>query len=90
LWKNSRFEITFNDGVSIDGCYSSLNRNTGRITYSLPDNSEGEKDESGKEIDYGFSTKVGVASFRKISVDRLGRKFLVKGEKRTWRGAVCI
>jgi len=90
LWKNSRFEISFNDGVSIDGCYSSLNRNTGRIAYSLPDNSEGEKDENGKDIDYGFSTKVGVISFRKVSVDRLGRRFPVKGEKRTWRGAVCI
>ncbi len=90
LWKNSRFEIAFKDGESIDGCYSSLNRNTGRITYSLPDNSEGEKDAAGKDIDYGFSTKIGVTSFRKISVDRLGRKFLVKGEKRTWRGVVCI
>lgn len=90
LWKNSRFEIAFKTGESVDGCYSSLNRNTGRITFSLPDNSAGEKDKNGKDIDFGFSTKVGVTSFRKISVDRLGRKFPVKGEKRTWRGAVCI
>ena len=90
LWKNSRFEIEFKDNEKIEGCYSSLNRNTGRIAYHPPDNSNGGKDANGKEIDYGFSTKIGVVSFRKISVDRLGRRFPVKKEKRTWRGEVCI
>jgi len=89
LWKNSRFEIGFKKGTVIQGCYSSVNRNTGRITYFPPDNQKGETGEDGSIQDYGFSTKVGVASFRKIAVDRLGRAFQVKGEKRTWRGAVC-
>jgi CRISPR-associated endonuclease Csn1 len=90
LWRNSRFEILFKDDEAIDGCYSYVNRNTGRITFYPPDNTNGEKDANGKDIDHGFSTKIGVLSFRKISVDRLGRRFPVKKEKRTWRGAVCI
>lgn len=88
LWKNSRFEIKFTDGEINAGYYNGLNRNNGRIDYSLPDDGNAEKDPAGKDL--VFSTKSGVLSFRKISVDRLGRIFLVKSEKRTWRGVVCI
>lgn len=88
LWKNSRFEIKFSDGEVNGGYYNGVNRNNGRIAYSLPDDGNAEKDYSGKDL--VFSTKSGVTSFRKISVDRLGRQFFVKSEKRTWRGAVFI
>ena len=88
LWKNSYLEIKFSDGDLNEGYYCGLNRNNGRIAYALANDGGADKDPSGKDL--VFSTKSGVASFRKISVDRLGRMFPVKSEKRTWRGAVCI
>ncbi|MFN9026405.1 MAG: type II CRISPR RNA-guided endonuclease Cas9, partial [Akkermansiaceae bacterium] len=88
LWKNSCIEIRFKDGVVNKGYYSGINRSNGRIAYKLPNDANAEKDETGEDL--VFSTKSGVTSFHKITVDRLGRTFPVKSEKRTWRGAVCI
>lgn len=90
LWKNSRFEIRFKTGRVIEGDYSGVNRSDGGITYNPPDDASTRKSGDGRPVNYKFATKTGVVSFRKISVDRLGRAFPVKGEKRTWRGAVCI
>ena len=90
LWKNSRFEITFKDGRMVDGCYDGVDREDPRIVYSIPDNNAPKLDSKGKKMIHRLSPKTGVEIFRKISVDRLGRKFPVKSEKRTGRGAVCI
>jgi CRISPR-associated endonuclease Csn1 len=90
LWTNSRFEITYTKGKKVEGCYRGVSRNTAVIAYFPPDRFGEDKDENGKILNPPVSCKTGVASFRKLNVDRLGRKFLVKGEKRTWRGVVCI
>ena len=90
LWTNSRFELIYNKGRKIEGCYRGVSRNTAVIAYFRPDCFGEEKDENGKDLCPPVSCKTGVASFQKLNVDRLGRKFLVKGEKRTWRGGVCI
>jgi CRISPR/Cas system Type II protein with McrA/HNH and RuvC-like nuclease domain len=90
LWTNSRFELTYTKGKKIEGCYRGVNRNTAVIAYFRPDHYGEENDENGKSLCPPVSCKTGVASFQKLNVDRLGRRFLVKGEKRTWRGAVCI
>jgi CRISPR-associated endonuclease Csn1 len=84
LWKNSRFQfLEKKTKATFSGCYSSINRNTGVIEFKLPDD-YGNKD---KET---VSPKSTISDFRKLNVDRLGRVFVVKKEKRVWRGVVCI
>ncbi|MCC6949629.1 MAG: type II CRISPR RNA-guided endonuclease Cas9 [Bradyrhizobiaceae bacterium] len=83
LW--SMYPMTFlelvkSDGEMIEGYFRSLDRNTGAITVSPQTTSAA--------IRKGIGVKT-LTSFRKFSVDRLGRKFEVKRELRTWRGRVC-
>lgn len=84
LWKNSRFEfVDKKTQIKYSGCYSSLNRNTGVIEFNLPD-------DFGDNQKQTVSPKSTIIEFRKLNVDRLGRVFTVKKEKRVWRGVVCI
>lgn len=84
LWKNSRFVAKVkNTGEDKQGCYCSVDRAEARIEYNLPD-------DFGADQVYRLSPKTGLLSFKKLSVDRLGRVFEVKKEKRVWRGVVCI
>lgn len=86
LWKNSRFVARKKptsrkpSSEAIHGTYASVNRNTAKIDFRVPDDGE---------ILDGISVKQGVVSFQKFHVDRLGRLHLIKREKRTWRGGVC-
>jgi CRISPR-associated endonuclease Csn1 len=68
------------DGDVIEGYFRSLDRNTGTITISPHMNAA--------EIRKGIGVKT-LSSFNKFSVDRLGRKFKVHRELRTWRGKAC-
>lgn len=83
LW--SIYPLTFvelikPDGEVIDGYVRSLDRNTGAFTIS-PHHT---KDETRK----GIGTRT-LKSFRKFTVDRLGRRFEIPRETRTWHGAAC-
>jgi CRISPR-associated endonuclease Csn1 len=84
LWKNSRFQFVEKKSKStFIGCYSGVNRSTGLVEFNLPDDF-GDKEKR------GVSPKSTITNFRKLNVDRLGRVFMVKNEKRVWRGVVCI
>ena len=80
LHSNSFIEMIKPDGEAIEGYFRSLDRNTGAVTISPQITSA----ESRKGI--GLKT---LSSFKKFTVDRLGRKFEVQRELRTWRGKVC-
>ena len=77
----SFLEITKSDGETIEGYFRSLDRNTGAITVSPQITSS--------EIRKGIGIKT-LSSLKKFAVDRLGRKFEVSREVRTWRGKACI
>ena len=83
LWKNSRIEIKKKpstkkpNGEHILGLYKGINRNTGALEISDPDDSQHS---------FRASVKTGTLLFRKLETDRLGREFIVKQETRTWRG----
>jgi hypothetical protein len=47
-------------------------------------------DDYGADEKQSVSPKSTVVDFQKLNVDRLGRVFAVKKEKRVWRGVVCI
>src|SRR5262249_35727336 len=81
LYSNSFVEIAKSDGDVIEGYFGSFDRNTGTITISPHMNAA--------EIRKGIGVKT-LSSFNKFSVDRLGRKFKVHCELRTWRGKVCV
>lgn len=80
LYSNSFVKITKSDGEVIEGYFRSLDRNTGAITVS--------PHMRASEIRKGIGVKT-LSSFNKFAVDRLGRKFEVQRELRTWRGKVC-
>jgi CRISPR-associated endonuclease Csn1 len=83
LWSlrsNSFVGAKKTDGEIIEGYFRKLDRNTGAITVS--------PHVTATEIRKGIGIKT-LASFKKFTVDRLGRKFEVHRELRTWRGKVC-
>jgi CRISPR-associated endonuclease Csn1 len=78
----SYVEITKSNGEFIEGYFRGLHRGTGAANVST--HWTLEKD--------GASDGIGVktlADFKKFTVDRLGRKFEVQRELRTWRGKAC-
>jgi CRISPR-associated endonuclease Csn1 len=77
LHSMSFLEIVKSDGEVIEGYFRSFDRNTGAITVS--------PQITAAEIRKGIGVKT-LASFKKFTVDRLGRKFEIKREQRTWRG----
>ncbi len=77
----SLIEIVRPDGEILLGYFRGLDRSTGAIAISSHENST--------RLIRGIGAKT-LRSFKKIRVDRLGNRFEVKREKRTWRGKVCI
>ena len=78
----SYVEITKSNGEFIEGYFRGLHRGTGAANVSK--HWTLEKD--------GASDGIGVktlADFKKFTIDRLGRKFEVSREVRTWRGKAC-
>lgn len=80
LFSMSFLEIVKSDGETIEGYFRSLDRNTGAVTVSPQVTSD--------EIRKGIGVKT-LSSLKKITIDRLGRKFEVSREVRTWRGKAC-
>lgn len=75
-------EIVKANGEVIDGYFRGLHRGTGAANVSK--HSTLEKDGANNGI--GIKT---LSSLRKFTIDRLGRKFEVSREVRTWRGKAC-
>lgn len=76
----SYLELVKSNGELIEGYYRSMDRTTGAINLSpMATNSETIRS-------IGVKT---LSSFRKFSVDRVGRKFEILREVRTWRGEAC-
>ena len=78
----SFIEIVKPNGEVIDGYFRGLHRGTGAANVSK--HSTLEKDGANNGI--GIKT---LLSLRKFTIDRLGRKFEVSREARTWRGKAC-
>ncbi|ABE38267.1 CRISPR-associated endonuclease, Csn1 family [Rhodopseudomonas palustris BisB5] len=76
----SYLELVKSNGELIEGYFRSMDRTTGAINLSpMSTNSETIRS-------IGVKT---LSSFRKFTVDRLGRKFEIPREVRTWRGEAC-
>ncbi|MCL2713334.1 MAG: type II CRISPR RNA-guided endonuclease Cas9 [Alphaproteobacteria bacterium] len=74
-------KLTKSNGEMIEGYFRSMDRTTGAINLS-------PMETNSKTIrSIGVKT---LSSFRKFVIDRLGRKFEIPGEVRTWRGEACI
>ena len=73
-------KIAKSNGEYVEGYYRSLDRATGAINLSPM----ATNDELIRSI--GVKT---LSDFKKLSIDRLGRKFDVSREVRTWRGRAC-
>ena len=83
LHRNSRVEIKKSpsgkkpEGEHFIGLYSGVNRSTGAFKLIDPDDGQQQ---------FQFTAKTGCLVFRKVETDRLGREFIVRKERRTWRG----
>lgn len=83
LWSNSRFLVQKKastkkpEGENVVALYNGIDRATGAIAYSDPDDSE----TAGR-----LSVKTGTTLFQKLDTDRLGRESPIDSEQRTWRG----
>ena len=83
LWSINQktwLSATKTNGEVVEGYFRGLDRATGNITLSAQENSDA--------VIRGLGVKT-LSSFCKFSVDRLGRKSLIVGETRTWRGVAC-
>ncbi len=82
LFGMSYVEIVKNNDECKAGYFRGLHRGTGAASVS-------EHISLGKDATVsGIGLKT-LASFRKFNIDRLGRKFEILREVRTWRGEVC-
>jgi len=82
LTSMSFVEIQKTNGELIEGYFRGLHRGTGAANVSI--HSTLEKDGASEGI--GVKT---LGSLKKFTIDRLGRKFEVSREVRTWRGKAC-
>jgi CRISPR-associated endonuclease Csn1 len=73
-------ELITSKGEIIEGYYREMNRNDAGITLSAHLSSDARSPKTGSRT---------LRDFRKFTVDRLGRKFEVSREVRTWRGKAC-
>jgi CRISPR-associated endonuclease Csn1 len=73
-------EVAKSDGVSIDGYYKGVDRAGAQITVAEHNDLQSQT--------RGIGSKT-LFSFKKFTIDRLGRKFEVSREVRTWRGKAC-
>jgi CRISPR-associated endonuclease Csn1 len=78
----SYVEITKSNGVVIEGYFRGLHRGTGAANVSK----HWTLEKNGASDGIGIKT---LADFKKFTVDRLGRKFEVSREVRTWHGKAC-
>jgi len=78
----SYVEITKSNGEFIEGYFRGLHRGTGAANISK----HWTLEKAGASDGIGIKT---LADFRKLTIDRLGRKFEVSREVRTWRGKAC-
>jgi CRISPR-associated endonuclease Csn1 len=76
----SYIEIVKSDGEALEGYFRGAHRGTGNINISQHFTNE--------NIIEGLGPRR-LNSLRKFTVDRLGRKFEVQREVRTWRGKAC-
>jgi CRISPR-associated endonuclease Csn1 len=76
----SFLEVERQDGTFIDGYFRALDRNTGAIKIS-PHNTL-------QTMITGIGAR-GLRFARKYQVDRLGRRYEIQRETRTWRGVAC-
>lgn len=79
-WPNSLIEVARSNAKPIVGYFKGMDRQGAQIAIASPI--------SAQAIEKGIGSKT-LLSFRKLSVDRLGRKSAVSGETRTWHGEVC-
>lgn len=77
----SLLEVTKSDGEVIQGYFRGMDRSTGAITLS--------EHQSKDKIVRGVGART-LTAFSKISVDRLGERFPIIREVRTWHGEACI
>ncbi len=80
LYPLSYVELEKSDGTFVDGYFRGLDRTTGAVGLSAH--------QSREALHRGIGAKT-LKSFSKINVDRLGRRYGIPREKRTWHGAVC-
>jgi CRISPR-associated endonuclease Csn1 len=80
IYPLSFLQITKLDGEVIEGYFRSLDRSTGNLTISPHLTKE--------QIRKGIGTRT-LFDFRKLNVDRLGRRFEIRREIRTWHGVAC-
>jgi CRISPR-associated endonuclease Csn1 len=74
-------EIETGRGELMQGYFRGMDRATGAVIISDHKNSGA--------ITKGIGART-LKTFNKYTIDRLGQKFLVESELRTWRGKVCI
>lgn len=80
LFKLSLVQLVKSTGEVLEGYFRSVHRGTNSFEISLPNS----KTETVGSI--GLKT---LHSIRKFQIDRLGRRFEIQSEQRTWHGAVC-
>ncbi len=73
-------EIVKSDGEIIEGYFKGIDRASSSITVADHKNMQSQN--------RGIGSKT-LSSFKKYRIDRLGRKFEVLREVRTWRGKAC-
>jgi CRISPR-associated endonuclease Csn1 len=79
-YQNSLIEITKPDGEVILGYFKGMHRGTAAISLASPTSS--------RDLQQGIGSKT-LLSFKKMSIDRLGNRFPVGREVRTWHGEAC-
>jgi CRISPR-associated endonuclease Csn1 len=82
LYGDAFIEVVKRDGQIFQGYYRSMNRATGALTVSPHD----RRDQSFEGGGIGART---LSAFQKFQIDRLGRKYPIERETRTWHGAAC-
>ncbi len=80
IYPLSLIEIVKPDGELILGYSRGVSRSTGAFTVSPPHTLQ--------EMRPGIGART-LASLKKFTVDRLGRRFEIERETRSWRGAAC-
>jgi CRISPR-associated endonuclease Csn1 len=73
-------ELITSKGEVVEGYYREMNRDDAGITLSAHLSNDSRSPKTGSRT---------LRDFRKFTIDRLGRKFEVSREVRTWRGKAC-
>lgn len=80
LYPLSFVEVTKPDGTIIEGYFRGLDRATGTVGISPQHSLQVKPERPGART---------LLDFRKFTVDRLGNRFEIVREQRTWHGVVC-